>query len=374
MRALPRKNPLSPWESTHVEYLGEPPPAPLEVYEDDSKSILSENTSPDVGFRFSVNAYRGCYHGCAYCYARLTHEYLGFGAGVDFERKIVVKKHAPELLRKALTRRSWKRETIVFSGNTDCYQPLEASYRLTRGCLEVCAELENPLHIITKAPLIERDLDVLGRLAEKGLVGVTITVPFWDVEAARLIEPGVATPQRRLLAVERLAKAGIPVSVNVAPVIPGLSDRDMGKIIEGAARAGAQSADMIMLRLPGNVKAVFEDRIRAGMPLAAERILARTREVRGGKLNDARFGSRMRGEGEYAEAVQRLFYATATRLGLRSGPDRDRTRPCLQPPPTAPLAPPVESTPALKAEPARVAKPARRAHASGQLDLFRSRQ
>ena len=336
MRALPEQNPRSPWESTHVEYLGEPPSTPLEVFEDDSKSILSKNTSPDVGFTFSVNPYRGCYHGCAYCYARPTHEYLGFGAGTDFERKIVVKKRAPELLRRALSRPSWKRECIVFSGNTDCYQPLEATYRLTRGCLEVCLELGNPVHIITKAPLVERDTDVLVALSQQGLVGVTLSIPFWDANNARIIEPGVATPQRRMLAVERLAAAGVPVSVNVAPVIPGLSDRDIGKILEAAAKAGAESADMIMVRLPGNVKSVFEERIRQGFPLTVEKILARTREMHGGKLNDPRFGHRMTGEGEYAAAVERLFAATAERLGLSRRPDRERVAPSPEPPGHAP--------------------------------------
>ena len=195
MRALPTLNPVSPWESTHVEYLGEPPLSPLEIYEDDTREILSKNSSPDIPFTFSVNPYRGCYHGCAYCYARPSHEYLGFGAGSDFERKILVKRRAPELLRKALSRRSWRPEVITFSGNTDCYQPLEATYRLTRGCLEVCAELGNPVQVITKAPLIERDLDVLGSLAERGLVSAAVSVPFWDAATARVMEPGVATPR-----------------------------------------------------------------------------------------------------------------------------------------------------------------------------------
>lgn len=323
MRALPRKNPLSPWESRFVDYLGESPPTPLEIYEDDTKSILSKNDSPDVGFRFSVNPYRGCYHGCAYCYARPTHEYLGFGAGTDFERKIVVKTRAVELLRREMSKRSWKGDTVVFSGNTDCYQPVEATYRLTRGCLGVCADLANPVHVITKAPLIERDIDLLGRLAASDLVGVTISVPFWDESAARLVEPGVATPSRRLLAVERLARAGIPVSVNVAPVIPGLTDRDIPKILEAAARSGARSAAMIMLRLPGNVASVFEARLREAFPLAASRVLARTREVRRGQLNDPAFGSRMRGTGEYAETVRALFHATARRVGLASYDDDD---------------------------------------------------
>jgi DNA repair photolyase len=202
------------------------------------------------------------------------------------------------------------------SGNTDCYQPLEATYRLTRGCLEAFANAQNPVRVITKAPLIERDLDVLGRLRELGLVGVTMTVPFLNADTARAIEPGVATPSRRLVTMERLAKAGIEVSVNIAPVIPGLSDRDIPKILEAAANAGAKSAAMIMLRLPGNVKEVFEERLRAAFPLSAEKVLARTREMRGGKLNDPRFGYRMRGEGEYAEAIERLFTTTARRFGL----------------------------------------------------------
>jgi DNA repair photolyase len=180
----------------------------------------------------------------------------------------------------------------------------------------VCAEFENPAHIITKAPLVERDLDVLGPMAARGLVSASISVPFWNSADARAVEPGVATPARRLLTIERLAQAGVPVGVLVAPVIPGLTDRDMPKILEAAANAGASTASMVMLRLPGNVLPVFEERIRSAFPLAAEKILARTREVRGGKLNDPRFGSRMRGEGEYAETIQRLFETTARRLGL----------------------------------------------------------
>jgi DNA repair photolyase len=356
MRPIPTRNPTSPWESTHVEYLGEAPPTPLDVFEDDTKSILSKNDSPDVGFRWSVNPYRGCYHGCAYCYARPSHEYLGFGSGTDFERKIVVKSRAPELLRAALARPSWQGETVVFSGNTDCYQPLEATYRLTRGCLEVCAEAGNPCYIITKAPLVERDIDVLLRLVEGDRIGVTISVPFFDERAARIMEPGVATPARRLLTIERLAKAGVPVSVNVAPIIPGLTDSDMPRILEAAARAGARSAGMTMLRLPGNVTQVFEQRLREGFPLAAERVLARTREMRGGKLNDPAFGSRMRGEGRYAETIAQLFDATARRFGLVTGELRERNRP------------PRSALPREEARP--VAAPA----AKRQLSLFPGRE
>jgi DNA repair photolyase len=250
------------------------------------------------------------------CYARPGHEYLSFGAGTDFERKIVVKPRAPELLREAFDKKSWKGDLVVFSGVTDCYQPLEASYRLTRGCLEVCADYRNPVGIITKAPLIERDIDVLVRLHEVARVGVSISVPFWDPEKARAIEPFVATPQRRIKTIARLAEAGLDVGVNVAPVIPGLGDEDMAEILTAAAAAGARRAGFIFLRLPGPVKEVFQERIRANLPLRAERILSRVREARKGKLNDPRFGKRMEGEGPYADAAYALFDQTCKKLGL----------------------------------------------------------
>src|SRR2546428_9101507 len=207
----PISNPPNPWLSTEVEYLDEIPPAKLEVYEDHTREILAHNDSPDVGFSWSVNPYRGCFHACAYCYARPTHEYLGLGAGTDFERKITVKPQAPQLLREAFERPSWKGELVVFSGVTDCYQPLEASYRLTRGCLEVCAEYRNPAGIITKSPLIERDLDVLQQLQRDARVSVSVSIPIWDRGHAHAIEPYVATPQRRMKAIERLAAAGLDV-------------------------------------------------------------------------------------------------------------------------------------------------------------------
>jgi DNA repair photolyase len=316
MRPIPAANPRNPWSTTEVEYLGEPPTVGLQVFEDHTKEILSTNDSPDVGFRYSINPYRGCQHACAYCYARPTHEYLSFGSGTDFDRKIVVKPHAPELLRKAFARRSWQGELIVFSGNTDCYQPLEASYRLTRACLEVCLEHQNPVAIITKAPLIERDIDVLLRLNERASVAVCVSIPFWNEVNARAIEPYVATPQRRMTTVKRLVQAGLRVNVNVAPIIPGLNDEDMGAVLEAAKDAGASSASMIVVRLPGSVKEVFEERIRAALPLRADRILARTREVRAGKLNDPRFGTRKTGEGHYADTIAQLFDRTARRLGL----------------------------------------------------------
>src|SRR5688572_8734193 len=310
------RNPPNPWHTTEVRWLGEPPVAKLSVYRDASRSILSKNDSPDLGFTYSVNPYRGCMHACAYCYARPTHEYLDFGAGTDFERKIVVKEDAPELLRRAFEHKRWSGETVVFSGVTDCYQPLEASYRLTRRCLEVCRAYRNPVSIVTKAPLIERDVDVLVDLHELARLSVAISVPLWDRELARAIEPGVATPQRRIETIHRLAEAGLAVTVMIAPLIPGLGESEMPRVLEAAAQAGAQAACAVTLRLPGPVKEVFATRIREALPLRAEKILARIRDVRGGELNDARFGHRMRGEGPYADAIERLFVATAQRHGL----------------------------------------------------------
>jgi len=308
----PISNPPNPWPSAEVEYLDEIPDAALEVYEDHTREILAHNDSPDLGFTWSVNPYRGCFHGCAYCYARPTHEYLGLGAGTDFDRKITVKPDAPRLLREAFERPSWKGELVVFSGVTDCYQPLEASYRLTRGCLEVCAEYQNPIGVITKAPLIERDIDLLAAAH----ASVTVSIPIWDREHAHAIEPYVATPQRRMKTIERLAGAGLDVGVNVAPVIPGLSDSDIPAILEAARAAGARRAGYVFLRLPGSVKQVFEERIRQALPLRAERILSRVREARGGKLYDPRWGVRGRGEGEYADTVRALFESTVRRLGM----------------------------------------------------------
>jgi DNA repair photolyase len=305
-----------------VDYLEAPPPdMRLEVYEDHSRQILATNDSPDVGFRWSVNPYRGCFHACAYCYARPSHEYLSFGAGTDFERRIVVKPRAPELLRAAFRKKGWRGESVAFSGVTDCYQPLEASYRLTRRCLEVCVEESNPAGIITKAPLIERDLDVLVALAGRAALKVVVSIPFWDADRARAIEPYVATPQRRLRTIAALAARGIDVGVNVAPIIPGLNDQDIPRILSAARDAGATSAGYVLLRLPGSVKTVFEQRLRAALPLAADRVLHRIRETRGGQLYVSTFGERGRGQGPYAASIAMLFRTTAARLGLAPGPE-----------------------------------------------------
>ena len=228
-----------------------PPEVPVQVFEDHTKNILASNDSPDLGFKWSVNPYRGCMHACSYCYARPTHEYLSFGAGTDFDTKIVVKPDAPALLRAAFDRPSWRGEHVMFSGVTDCYQPLEASLMLTRGCLEVCVAYRNPCSVITKAPLIERDLDVLQELVRVARVHVNVSIPFWNPEKARAIEPYVATPLRRIRVIEALATAGIPVGVMVAPIIPGLNDGDIAEILTAARAAGATSAGHVLLRLPG---------------------------------------------------------------------------------------------------------------------------
>lgn len=318
----PLANPPNPWASTDVEYLeGERPYAELEVYEDATRGILAHNDSPDVGFEWSVNPYRGCFHACAYCYARPSHEYLSFGAGSDFERKIVVKKRAPELLREAFDAPKWRGDLVAFSGVTDCYQPLEASYRLTRSCLEVCAEYRNPTAIVTKSPLIERDMDILRELARVSRVTVMISVPFWQETIARAIEPFVTPPARRIRTIGRLADAGVCVGVMVAPIIPGLNDEDIASVLKAAREAGATRAGMVLLRLPGAVRVVFEDRLRAALPLRADRVLRRVRETRGGKMYDARFESRGTGEGPYAEAIGTLFDRTARQLGYQMQPD-----------------------------------------------------
>ena len=325
---LPRRvdNPPNPFSTTERAYLeGMDPGAVVEVYEDHARSILATNDSPDVGFRWSVNPYRGCQHACAYCYARPTHEYLSLGAGTDFDTKIHVKLQAATLLEEAFDKRAWQGETVVFSGVTDCYQPLEASYRLTRQCLQVCARYRNPVGLITKSPLIERDVDVLLELQATARVGVSISIPFFDPVKARAIEPWVATPARRLRTIETLSKAGLKVGVMTAPIIPGLSDEEMPRILEAARDAGAVHAGWVLLRLPGSVASVFEQRVRAAFPDRVDKIMSRVVESRGGhdddgaaRLYDPRFGKRQTGEGPYAQMIGALFTSTAKRLGLNA--------------------------------------------------------
>ncbi len=311
------ENPPNPWANTSVDYdLGGVPEARVEVFEDHSRSILSKNNSPDIPFTYSANPYRGCLHACAYCYARPTHEYLGFGAGTDFDTKLIVKPDAPMLLRSAFEKRGWQGDIVVLSGVTDCYQPLEASYRLTRGMIDVCTAYRNPVGIITKSPVIERDIDALIRLKEVASLHVTISIPIFDEQVARAIEPRVTTPMRRMRIIERLSAAGIRVGINVAPIIPGLNESDIAPLLSHAKEAGAQWAGTTMLRLPGSVRQVFETRIREALPLRADRIINRLREAHAGKVYRAEFGVRGRGTGQYADMVAALFKRTAARVGL----------------------------------------------------------
>lgn len=312
-------NPQNPFISEAREWLEcEPPDAKLEVYEEHAKSILSENDSPDIPFRWSINPYRGCHHACAYCYARPTHEYLGYGAGTDFDTKIVAKVNAAELLRKAFEKKRWQRESICFSGVTDCYQPQEAVYKLTRGCLEVCLAHRNPVSIITKGYLVIRDTELLAELNRVARASVYVSLAFADDATARLIEPGAPPPSRRLEAIRRLTDAGLRVGVMCAPIIPGLNDTEMPELLRLAAEAGAKSAGYTALHLPGNAASVFIERIKAALPLRAERIENRIREMRNGALNDSRFGNRMRGEGNYWHGIRQLFNLCAVKYGLRS--------------------------------------------------------
>jgi DNA repair photolyase len=326
-------NPPNPWESRYVEWLGTPPEAELEVYEEQARSILAENDSPDVGFRFSLNPYRGCFHGCSYCYARPSHQYLGLGAGTDFERKIIVKKNAPECLRRELARGRSRGETIVFSGNTDCYQPLEAVYGITRRCLEVCLALRTPVAIITKGPLVRRDIDLLASLNRRARASVFVSIPFVDAEMARRLEPSVATPALRFETLRALSEAGVPTGISLAPVIPGLNDSDIPRLLGAARRAGATEAFITLLRLPAEVRPVFFERLRAGFPGRVAKVENAIRDVRQGRLNDPAFGARMRGSGARWRAIEALFEANYRRLGFGGRGDSARSEAGIPPSP-----------------------------------------
>lgn len=309
-------NPQNPFESRHRELLEPPGRVTLEVYDDATRTILSRNESPDLPFRWSLNPYRGCFHACAYCYARPTHEYWGFGAGTDFDSKIIVKQDAAVLLRAELMKPSWTGELIVFSGNTDCYQPLEASYGLTRACLDVCAEFRNPVSIITKGALVVRDLDVLTRLQADAWVRVFFSIPFADDRTARLVEPQAPSITKRLEAMQRLSEAGISTAVMVAPVIPGLNEDDIPEILARARRAGAGAACHTLLRLSGSVETVFLERMADAFPDRVKKIVSRTREVRGGKLSQGKFFKRHEGQGRYWQVIEQLFAVSCRKAGL----------------------------------------------------------
>lgn len=305
-------NPPNRFEKIHVERDADRDPAEdpspkTQFLRDLSQSIITYNDSPDIPFGAGVNPYRGCEHGCSYCYARNTHEYLGFSAGLDFESKIMVKENAPELLRRELSSPKWKPQLLGMSGVTDCYQPIERKLQLTRRCLAVLAEFRNPVGIITKNYLVTRDIDLLAELAAHQAVLVHLSINSLDAELARSLEPRAASPAMRLSAVEALAKAGIPVGVLVAPVIPALNDHEIPAVLAACKAAGARWASTEILRLPLTVAPIFEEWLRRNFPQRAEKVLNRIRDIRGGKLNDARFGSRMRGEGVFADQISQMF-------------------------------------------------------------------
>ncbi len=312
----PLSNPPNPFARYSYEWLDVPPEANLKIYEEDARSIISENDSPDISFRYSINPYRGCFHACAYCYARPTHQYLDFGAGTDFERKLVAKVNAPQKLRVEFERTSWTGAPLVFSGVTDCYQPLEGSYELTRGCLEICRLYRNPVSIITKGALVERDAELLAELHARASAHVFISVAFADDHLAKLIEPSAPRPSRRFRTMAALAAAGVPVGFSLSPVIPGLNDEQIPEIVRRAAESGATSAFSTLLRLPGPVEEVFFTRLRAAVPERAKKVESFLRETRGGDLNVSRFGSRMRGEGERWAAIRWMFRESCRRHGI----------------------------------------------------------
>jgi DNA repair photolyase len=319
---MPRQvsNPPTPWASTAIEWLEAPPAATLGVFEEEARSMLSENDSPDLPFRWSLNPYRGCLHACAYCYARPSHQYLGWGAGTDFDRKIVVKTNAPEMLRKELLRPSWQGELIMFSGITDCYQPLEASYALTRRCLEVCAELRNPVRVITKGALIRRDADILRTLVREAQATVHLSIAFARDDIARQMEPYASRPSIRFEAMRALSDAGIPTGIGLAPVIPGLNDTDIPELLERAKQAGASQAFMTLLRLPREVLPVFQERLEESFPERARKVWSQLGEARGGKIQESDFGKRFAGRGPRWQVIEQLFETHCQRLGLNQDP------------------------------------------------------
>ncbi len=310
-------NPPNRFERIEVALEGETPERVETAYlRDTSRSVIATNDSPDVGFDASLNPYRGCEHGCSYCYARPTHEYLGFSAGLDFESRILVKEDAPELLRRELASPRWRPRVLALSGVTDPYQPVERRLEITRRCLAVLAEVRNPVAVITKSALVARDADLLAELAAHGAASVALSVTTLDGELARRMEPRASHPRRRLEAVARLAEAGVPVGVMVAPVVPAITDHEIPRILEAAAEAGAGHAGFILMRLPGAVAGLFEGWLEEHFPDRKEKVLNRVRELRAGRLNDPRFGSRMRGEGPFAEQVKALFEQSRRRYGL----------------------------------------------------------
>jgi DNA repair photolyase len=326
-------SPANRFEKLHVD-VNEPEAVDIDLAADDrprretqffrdaTKTVISRNNSPDVGFETSVNPYRGCEHGCIYCFARPSHEYLGFSAGLDFESKIMVKTEAPELLQAELSSPKWQPQVIMMSGVTDPYQPVERKLKLTRRCLDVLARFRNPVAMITKNKLIARDIDLLRELAAVEAAAVNISVTSLDAKLQRVLEPRTSPPAARLETVAQLHAAGIPVGVMVAPIIPGLTDHELPKILEACAKAGAQFAGYTIVRLPWAIAPLFEHWLQEHFPERKEKILQRIRDIRGGseRLNDPRWGSRLVGEGIFAEQIRSMFEVACRRAGMGGRP------------------------------------------------------
>jgi len=299
---------------------GESPETPTRFLRDPARSILTRNDSPDIPFDVALNPYRGCEHGCVYCYARPSHEYLGFSAGLDFESRILVKENAPALLRRELRSPRWKPQVIAMSGVTDPYQPVEKRLRLTRGCLEVLAEFRNPVGIVTKSRLVTRDADLLAELASHRAAAVWVSITTLDHELARSMEPRASSPTQRLRAIRKLTAAGVPVGVMVAPVVPGLTESEIPAIVQAARECGALQAGYITLKLAHGLGDLFEDWLDRNYPDRRNKVMNRIRHLRGGRLNDSRFGTRGRGEGLFAKEIEGLFDLACRKTGLPRTP------------------------------------------------------
>lgn len=314
-------NPANRFEGRYTDYdldedSGEKPAQETKLIRDDTKEILSKNDSPDIPFTYGLNPYRGCEHGCIYCYARPTHEFLGFSAGLDFESRIMVKYDAADKLRSKFADKSWKPEPITLSGVTDPYQPVERELEITKSCLEVFAEARNPVGIITKNYLVTRDINLLKELSQYNAVHVTLSVTTLDRDLARVMEPRTSQPYRRLQAIEKLAKKGISVGVNVAPIIPGLTDHECPSILKEARNAGATHASYTIVRLPFGVKDLFQEWLVQHFPDRKEKVLNRIKNMHGGDLNESKFNKRFHGGGEFAEQIRSMFAIQAEKLDL----------------------------------------------------------
>jgi DNA repair photolyase len=320
------------WRTQDADF-ADLPPLPTTLIRDASRSVIAYNQSPDIGFDRSVNPYRGCEHGCVYCYARPSHAYLGYSPGLDFETKLLFKPDVADLLEKELRKPGYVARPLALGSNTDPYQPVERTLKLTRAVLGVLARFNHPVSIVTKSAGVVRDIDILTDLAQRNLVRVWLSVTTLDGKLARTMEPRAAAPARRLQAVEQLARAKIPVGVLAAPMIPGLNDAELEKILDASARAGARTAGYVLLRLPHELKQIFEDWLTRHFPDRARHVLELVRETRAGALNDAKFGQRMNGTGAYADLLARRFERAARQLGLRDRPELE----CglFKPPPEA---------------------------------------